>query len=79
VDREGKPAILPFVEENNYTFKVLLDPLSKVGNVYHVVAYPTTFIINKKGEIVAQIVGGRDWADRKSLNAFQKLIEGEQR
>ncbi|MCX5751318.1 MAG: redoxin domain-containing protein [Candidatus Saganbacteria bacterium] len=74
MDRDGKQAVSPFLEENGYTFKVLLDPSAKAGNLYHVMAYPTTFIINKKGEIAAKIVGGRDWADKKTLNGFLDLI-----
>jgi len=41
-----------FIRDNHYTFRVLVDHQSKVPPVYKVVAIPTKFIIDRKGNIV---------------------------
>lgn len=41
-----------FITKNNYSFQVLLDDKDKVVKDYKVEGIPTSFIINKKGEIV---------------------------
>lgn len=41
-----------FIKGNDYTFPILLDENSKVVDAYKVEAIPTTFILNKRGDIV---------------------------
>ncbi|MFH1347614.1 MAG: TlpA disulfide reductase family protein [Candidatus Margulisiibacteriota bacterium] len=69
--REPAARVINFVEENAYTFPVLLDPVDEVAHQYRVNSYPTTFIIDEKGKIMGRISGARLW----SWEDFEKLIK----
>lgn len=75
IDKKGIGPVSRFIEENKYTFKVLLDPKNKAADKYEVKFVPTSFIIDRKGEIVDKIIGGRDWADPEMLDKFRKLAK----
>ncbi|MBN3033677.1 MAG: TlpA family protein disulfide reductase [Candidatus Saganbacteria bacterium] len=72
LDQDSKVA-RDFLKQVNYTFPVLFDPKSKVAGRYIVTAYPTTFIIGKRGRVLDRIVGGIDWTDKaviRQLNIY---------
>ena len=47
--RESEALVRPFIEANQFTFPVLLDPAGTVVNQYQVRSYPTTVIIDRDG------------------------------
>lgn len=47
-----------FLEENGYTFPVLMDLDASLAPEYYITAYPTTFIINSEGNVLGYIPGG---------------------
>lgn len=78
-DRAGREAVMPFVESHHIHFEVLLDPKNIVGDAYDVTGVPETFIIDRKGRIVAHHVGAFDWSRqdvRQALNELLKSKEG---
>lgn len=48
LDKDG---VIEFLKENEYTFPVLFDETGEVFNKYHIAAFPTTFLIDKEGNI----------------------------
>lgn len=46
-----------YIQEGNYTFKVLLDKKGKVGNQYKVLTLPTSFFVNTDGVIQYKFIG----------------------
>lgn len=52
-----KEKINDFLDENNYTFPVVYDETGKVLNDYFITAFPTTFMIDKDGNIYGYIPG----------------------
>ena len=71
---QDKPKkINSFLQENNYTMPVYEpnSPIS-VNMLPHV--FPTTYIINKKGEIVLTETKTRDWNDAEINQLLDKLI-----
>ncbi|MBF0595880.1 TlpA family protein disulfide reductase [Faecalibacter rhinopitheci] len=62
-----------FLEKNNYTMPVYEpnSPIS-VNMLPHV--FPTTYILNKKGEIVLKETKTRDWNDTEINQLLDKLI-----
>lgn len=62
-----------FLQKNNYTMPVYEpnSPIS-VNMLPHV--FPTTYIINKKGEIVLKETKTRDWNDAEINQLLDKLI-----
>jgi peroxiredoxin len=49
--QEGASTVKDFIQENGFTFPVLLDSQGQVMDRYHVRALPTSFIIDRHGVI----------------------------
>ena len=75
--RESQETVEKFVQENGLNFTVLLDPKGKIGSAYMVANIPTTYLLDKKGEIIGKIIGGRDWDSEDSFNLFNDLLATE--
>lgn len=58
--REGKEKVKSFAEGNGINYPLMIATTEIVNKYGGITAIPTTFIINKKGEIVEKIVGYRD-------------------
>ena len=61
-----------FIQRNKYSFTYLHDPEAKVRDLFGG-AVPATFIINKKGELVAQVDGSIDW-DKKAIKELLQIL-----
>ncbi|HSQ02922.1 MAG TPA: TlpA disulfide reductase family protein [Burkholderiales bacterium] len=67
--------VLAYVEREKLPFKVALDPMAELVRRFgDVKATPTTFVIDKRGEIVEQIVGAADFPKLQRL-LEEKLAE----
>jgi len=77
-DTQGKSVVVPYVEKNGYHFKILLDPENKVGDSYGVSGVPETFIIDRKGRIVAHHMGAFDWSRPDVKQALQELLSAKE-
>ena len=51
-------AILPFVQEYNLTFPILLDEKAFVGSAYQLRSLPSSYFINRAGVINEVVIGG---------------------
>ncbi|MBQ9436756.1 MAG: TlpA family protein disulfide reductase [Lachnospiraceae bacterium] len=56
-DEDG---IKDFLNENGYTYPVVMDPEGKVITDYYITAYPTTFMIDKRGAVYGYVTGMMD-------------------
>jgi thiol-disulfide isomerase/thioredoxin len=56
-------------KESGFTFPALMAP-DDVHQKFGVRAYPTNYVVNNKGEVVARFVG---YDEQKLLNALKKL------
>lgn len=54
LDRDG---VISFLEENGYTFPVVFDETGEILAKYYVSVFPTTFIIDKEGNIIGYAAG----------------------
>jgi len=52
-----KDEIIAFIEENEYTFPTLFDETGEVLKNYNISAFPTTFMIDKEGNVVGYVPG----------------------
>ena len=71
----GEPlsTVKPFINNNKYNFKVLLDLDQSVATKYGISAIPTSYFINKSGNIVSKNVGAMDIDQMKaSIKALDK-------
>jgi peroxiredoxin len=59
--KQDRDTVRAFAEKNGYTYPILLDPNYKVSGQYRVRAIPVTFLIDKEGNVVGRVIGGREW------------------
>jgi peroxiredoxin len=73
VSVDADPALIaPFVAEHELSFAIGLDPKMEVANSYGVRALPSTFIVDRDGNMAALAIGPRVWDN----DAAHSLVEG---
>lgn len=75
-EENGRPAVERFLKNKNFTFPILLDGDAKVQQIYGVYRFPETIIINRQGEIVTKVLGGRDWMDEEIVSVLSFMVNG---
>lgn len=63
---ESKSEVTSFLNDNKYSFPVLLDSDQNITNQYNIKGIPTSFFIDKEGNIVSSKVGGMSLDEMKS-------------
>ncbi len=74
--QDNVSAAASFVEEYGITFPILLDRTGLVGNLYHMRALPTTFLVDRQGVIQEVVVGG-PLSEITLQSMIQELLETE--
>jgi peroxiredoxin len=72
--RERKERVSSFMEENGYTFPVLLDSRGEVARAYGIRAIPTTYLLDPEGKIVGRALGAREWASQDAFKLIEHLL-----
>ena len=72
---EERSEVQQFINNNRYTFPVLLDLDGKNITRYGVSGIPTTYILDREGKIIARIVGSIQWDNPKIIAAFEALLK----
>jgi len=73
VSVDADPAkVTPFLTAHQLSFPVGLDPRMELANSYAVRALPSSFIIDRAGNLAALAIGPRHW----DSNAAHSLVEG---
>jgi peroxiredoxin len=65
----------PFVKENKLTFPIGHDPKMALAERYGVRALPSSFLINKKGNLAALAIGPRAWDTKPSYAVIEQLLK----
>jgi len=71
--QESANTVRKFVQENKYTFPVVLDSNGAVGGKYRVTGIPTTVILDAEGFVKANHVGAMRASDMEAL--ILKVLE----
>ena len=71
---ESRNEVSAFMNEYNLSFPAALDTRGVTGSMYNVQAIPTTYIVDKRGLIVARLVGSIDWNTPKIMAALEALL-----
>ena len=69
---EAPNLVKTYVTKHRLTFLHLLDADAKVASMFAVPGTPTTFLINREGQILGVGIGYRNWASP----AAHRLVEG---
>ena len=60
---EGWAVVAPVAEELGITYPVLLDRDGSVSHEWHMIGLPTSYLVDPRGRVVKEFVGGRNWSD----------------
>ena len=74
IDEGSKKRVEKFIEIFDLSFPVLLDPESKVNDLYKVYNMPTSFLIDRNGKIISRIVGSDDWTSEEAIQLVETLL-----
>ncbi len=75
IDPSDKP-VRSFVSAKGITFPVLMDPEKEAYfDLYAVFALPTSFLIDRKGMIIAKVLGDREWDSPDMKNKIADLLK----
>lgn len=64
----------PFLKDNPVNFPVLLDPQGQAIKDWRIMAYPTTYLIDKQGQIRYALFGGTEWDQPHHVERIQQLL-----
>ena len=74
MDTLSTAGVEAFVREVAVTFPIGLDPSWSTARLYRVLGLPTTYLIDRAGNVVVREVGERDWQDGVSRMAVEGLL-----
>jgi len=74
VDEGSRGRIETFSKLLDLSFPVLLDPESKVSDLYKVSNMPTSFLIDRNGKIISRIVGTEEWFSPEAVQLVEGLL-----
>lgn len=70
---DASPEAVPrFVKQHKLSFPVVVDPKMQVANTYGVRALPSSFLVDRQGQMAALALGPRTW----DSDAAHSLVEG---
>jgi len=72
--QEDAGSVKSFFDEHGLTFTALLDKTGRVGATYGARNIPTTYIIDRKGFVIAGTIGGREWNTPEMIGFFETLL-----
>lgn len=65
----------PFIKSLKLTFPIGLDPTGAVSNDYAVRALPSSYLVDRSGNIVAVALGPRDWDSSAARAVIESLLK----
>jgi peroxiredoxin len=75
IDESGADVVRPFMKKHKLNFPALIDSAGVLKNLYRTTGVPESFIIDKQGRILEEVIGPRDWAAPGALKYFRSLIQ----
>ena len=71
---EEQETILEFLKKVKVEFPVLLDKNGGFAKKWHVITYPSTFVIDKKGKIKYGVNAAIEWDDPEVVEKIKSLL-----
>jgi DsbE subfamily thiol:disulfide oxidoreductase len=73
--KDKRPDALAFVKELKLNYPVLMDPHGEVGLLYGAFGLPVTYLIDRKGVVLARLWGPADWYSPAARKFIAALVE----
>jgi peroxiredoxin len=75
LDKGSSDKVQTFADEYQLSFPVLLDSDGQVESRYASFTIPTTYVIDKKGMVVAEVDGAKNWESEETFEALEYLLK----
>ncbi len=75
LDKGSSDKVQVFADEYQLSFPVLLDSDGQVESRYSSFTIPTTYVIDKKGMVVAEVDGAKNWESEETFEALEYLLK----
>jgi thiol-disulfide isomerase/thioredoxin len=76
-DRGGSKIVEPFIEKLGLkSLKFYLDPKSGAEQALKVQGLPTSFVIDREGNLLGRVEGAAEWDSPKLVNTLKSFLEG---
>ena len=75
LDKGSSDKVQAFADEYQLSFPVLLDKDGQVERRYNSITIPTTYVIDKKGMVVAEVDGAKNWESEQTFEALEYLLK----
>ena len=72
--QESPKQVARFMRDFRLTFPALLDGDATVSGLYGVRGLPSTYLVDRTGQVVGQAVGARDWAGAPAKALIRALL-----
>jgi peroxiredoxin len=72
---ESRDKVSGFMNEYKLNFPSVLDESQITGSQYNIRGIPTTYIIDRRGLIIARIVGSTNWNTQKKIAALEAVLQ----
>ena len=73
--KESASQVKNFFQKHKLTFAALLDTTGEISTEFGIRTIPTTFILDKSGQIIGRIAGPREWNSKESVALFENLAD----
>lgn len=74
IAEDSRKAVKPFIAKYGMGFPVLIDQYGGVMRDYGVRMLPTSYLVNRKGNIEGIAIGPRKWDSQEAVNLIQGLL-----
>jgi thiol-disulfide isomerase/thioredoxin len=71
---ESEQDVARFIKQNGFTFPIGLDISDEITAPYATGYIPTTYIIDRNGKLISQIIGSIRWDTENVYKAFEILL-----
>ena len=75
IDESGAAVVRSFMMKHKLNFPALIDSAGILKDLYRISGVPESFVIDKQGRILEEVIGPRDWASPGALKYFRSLIQ----
>jgi len=73
--KDKRPEALAFVKQLKLTYPIVMDPEGEVGLLYGAFGMPTTYLIDRKGIVLARLWGPAGWYSPAARKLIAELVE----
>ena len=73
--KDKRPEALAFVKQLKLTYPIVIDPEGEVGLLYGAFGMPTTYLIDRKGVVLARLWGPADWYSPAARKLIAALVD----